>query len=79
MEIGEGHVTMPVNYQGPKLEIAFNPGFFIDILRHCKGETVTLGLTDPYNPGIITDKEDISTPIKVSPLFVIMPMRLSED
>lgn len=78
-EIGEGHVGMPVNYQGPKLEIAFNPGFFIDILRHCKEETVTLGLTDAYNPGIITDGEPSSKLSKASSLFVIMPMRLSED
>lgn len=79
MDIGEGHVIMPVNYQGNKLEIAFNPGFFIDILRHCKKETVTMGLTDSYNPGILTDGEELSKPSQASPLFVIMPMRLSED
>jgi DNA polymerase-3 subunit beta len=79
MDVGEGDVSMPVNYDGPKLEIAFNPGFFIDILRHCKGETVIMGLTDAYNPGIITDSENLINPLETSPLFVIMPMRLSED
>ena len=79
MEFGEGHVGMPVNYQGPKLEIAFHPGFFLDILRHCKEETVTLGLTDAYNPGIVTDGEHAEKLHQASPLFVIMPMRLSED
>ncbi|MFI0435187.1 MAG: DNA polymerase III subunit beta [Parachlamydiaceae bacterium] len=79
LDIGEGHVGMPVNYQGNKLEIAFNPGFFIDILRHCKEETVTLGLVDPYNPGIITDGEQSDKLNLASPLFIIMPMRLSED
>lgn len=79
MDIGEGQVAMPVNYSGSKFEIAFNPGFFIDILRHCKQETVTLRLTDSYNPGIITDGEDLSSTAMASPLFVIMPMRLSED
>ncbi len=79
MDIGEGHVGMPVNYQDSKLEIAFNPGFFLDILRHCKQETVTLGLTDPYNPGIITDGEQSEKLSQASPLFVLMPMRLSED
>lgn len=79
LDIGEGHVGMPVNYQGSKLEIAFNPGFFLDILRHCKEETVTLGLTDSYNPGIITDGEQSGKLNQASPLFVIMPMRLSED
>jgi len=80
MEIGEGDVAMPVNYHGPKLEIAFNPGFFIDILRHCSSEIVTMGLTDAYNPGIITDQDQsLANPMEASPLFVIMPMRLSED
>jgi DNA polymerase-3 subunit beta len=79
MDVGEGQVGMPVNYQGPKLEIAFNPGFFIDILRHCKEEIVKLGLSDAYNPGVITDGEQTAKAKQASPLFVIMPMRLSED
>ncbi len=78
-DFGEGHVSMPVNYQGEKLEIAFNPEFFIGILRHCKKETVTLGLIDAYNPGTITDGE-LEVPLsEAAPLFIIMPMRLSPD
>jgi DNA polymerase-3 subunit beta len=69
-EVGEGRVSMPVDYSGPKLDIAFNPFFFIDILRHSKDETVRFGLTDAHNPGLITDS--------TSALFVIMPMRLIE-
>lgn len=79
MEIGEGKVNMPVNYHGPKMDIAFNPSFFLDILRHSKEETVTMGLTDPYNPGIITEKEGaLAHAQAASPLFVIMPMRVEE-
>lgn len=80
MEIGEGKVSMPANYQGQKLEIAFNPSYFLDILRHSKGETVTMGITDSYNPGVITDKE-ISQFVtaNATPLFVLMPMRLNEE
>lgn len=79
-EIGEGKVSMAVNYHGAPLDIAFNPGFFLDILRHSKEETITMGITDPYNPGVIIDR-----PLKEgssqasSPLFVIMPMRLNEE
>jgi DNA polymerase-3 subunit beta len=80
MDIGEGKVSMPVNYSGDALDIAFSPSFFLDILRHCKTETVNLGITDAYNPGIITEydpeKED---DVQSNPLFVIMPMRLNED
>lgn len=69
--IGEGLVTMPVDFSGDKLEIAFNPFFFIDILRHSNDEVVNFALTDSYNPGIITDSS--------AALYVIMPMRLSEN
>lgn len=79
-DIGEGKVKMPIDYQGEKLEIAFNPVFYLDILRHCKKERVLLGLEDSYNPGVITDQEEepilINAPV---PLFVLMPMRLSEE
>lgn len=70
-EVGEGKVSMPVNYTGNKIEIAFNAFFFLDILRHSKDETVTLGISDSYNPGIITDSSNS--------LFIIMPMRLNDD
>ncbi len=66
--IGEGDVNMPVNYQGKPLEIAFNPNYFLDILRHSKDETVTFNIENAHNPGLITDSSNS--------LFVIMPMRL---
>lgn len=69
-EIGDAKVSMPVNYHHEKLEIAFNPHFFLDILRHSKDETVSLGISDSYNPGVITDS--------TQSLFILMPMRLSD-
>lgn len=68
--VGEGKVSMPLHFTGSKIEIAFNPFYFLDILRHSKDETVNLGISDAYNPGIITDSTDS--------LFVIMPMRLHD-
>lgn len=70
-EIGEGQVSMPVDYQGESLDIAFNPHYFLDILRHTKDETICLGLSDPFNPGMITDSQNT--------LFVLMPMRLHQE
>jgi len=78
MDIGEGKVSMPVNYHGKRLEVAFNPGFFLDILRHCKSETVSLAITDAYNPGVITEDSSPEKPA-ASALFVLMPMRLNEE
>ena len=68
-EVGEGKVSMPVDFVGERLDVAFNPYFFIDILRHSKDETVRFGLIDSHNPGIIKDS--------TTALFVIMPMRLN--
>lgn len=80
MDVGDSKVSMAANYQGPKLEIAFDPTYFLDILRHSKEETISLGITDPYNPGIIADKELAQlVTSEASPLFVLMPMRLSEE
>jgi len=80
MEIGEGLVRMPVDYSGSKMEIAFNPDFVGNILKHSKAETVKMGLTDSFNPAVITDQESFSTVTKdSSPLYLIMPMRLEES
>jgi DNA polymerase-3 subunit beta len=80
MEVGEGRVSMPANYHGPKMDIAFNPTFFLDILRHSKKETVTMGIIDAYNPGLIADEEMVTACVaEANPLFVLMPMRLSEE
>lgn len=70
-EIGEGRASMPVDFHGQRFDIAFNPHFFIDILRHSVDETVTLLLNDRYSPGAIRDSSDA--------LFVLMPMRIHED
>ncbi len=67
-EVGEGKVSMPVNYSKEKLDIAFNPHYFLDILRHSKDETVQFDVTDSYNPGLITDSSTAH--------YVLMPMRL---
>jgi len=69
-DIGEGDVTMPVDYSNEKFEIAFNPFYFMDILRHSKDETIKFSIQDAYNPGMITDS--------TSTIFVIMPMRLND-
>ncbi len=69
-EIGEGNVTMPVDFSHEPFEVAFNPFYFMDILRHSKDETITFSIQDAYNPGMITDS--------TNSIFVIMPMRLND-
>ncbi len=80
MDVGEGKVSMPVNYDGERFDIAFNPLYFTDILRHSKNETVSLGFTDAYNPGVIVDGA-LQPGYKElpNPLFVLMPLRLNQE
>lgn len=80
VEVGGGKVSMPAHYHGPKLDVAFNPQFFLDILKHSKEEVITLGLIDAYNPGIIVDHETLPATITSSTsLFILMPMRLNNE
>ena len=78
-DVGEGKVSMPVNYEGPRFDIAFNPLFFLDILRHTKKETVSMCFSDAYNPTMITDGEQpFRSDALLPPVFVLMPMHLKE-
>jgi len=76
--IGTGRVSMSIHYEGPRLDIAFNPIFFLDVLRHTQGEFVYLGIQDSFNPVVISDAEfgQILSPYP-STLFILMPLRLS--
>ena len=76
--IGEGRVSMAVNYSGPQFDIAFNPVFFLDILRHSQNEYVYLGFQDAFNPVVLSEVEFSAdhNPLP-SPLYVLMPLRLS--
>ncbi len=79
-DIGEGRVSMPIKYEGKRFDIAFNPTYFLDILRHCREERVFIGLQDAFNPAVISDAPfDKQMNVLPSPLFVLMPMRLSDE
>jgi DNA polymerase III subunit beta len=69
-EVGEGRVSMPVDFQGEPLDIAFNPSYLLDILRHTSDETVCVELIDGFNPGVWKDSS--------ASINVVMPMRLSK-
>lgn len=70
-EVGEGNVTMPIDYGGEAVRIAFNPFFLLEILRRSGDETVNLSIKDSYSPGVVTDSS--------KSLFVLMPMKQEKD
>ncbi|MBN2406997.1 MAG: DNA polymerase III subunit beta [Elusimicrobia bacterium] len=67
---GSGTSTIPVQYKGDEIEIAFNPEFIINALRVVRSDKVKIGLTTPINPGKIAPESDTELYIGV-----IMPMR----
>lgn len=80
LDVGEGLVKMPVNYRGARLDIAFNPTYFLDVLKHSSSETVSIGLTDAFNPGLVVpERSDGTRKGDPKPLYVLMPMRLGEE
>jgi DNA polymerase III subunit beta len=72
-EVGEYTEELPVEYSGDDLEIAFNPDFVYDVLRHIDTESSGLVLKDAMSPGILKpsggDHDD-------SYVNVVMPIRI---
>ncbi|MGH8021186.1 MAG: DNA polymerase III subunit beta [Opitutaceae bacterium] len=67
-DFGEAHESLAVDYSGPDIQVAFNPGFVMDPLRAVTKDQLSFELKDEVSPGVF--KTDGSF------LCVIMPVRL---
>ena len=70
LEQEEAEDTIPVDYDGDKLEIGFNVDYLLDVFNVIPGETVQLSVSDA-NSSVL-----IEMPGEDGSLFVVMPMRL---
>lgn len=61
---------LPVEYDGPTIEIAFNPQFVMDALKNSDASQVWLEISTALNPGVLRPVGDSEM------LSVIMPMRV---
>ena len=68
-DFGESHESMAIEYNGPDLQVAFNPQFMMDPLRALNKDQVFFELKDEMSPGVFKTLENF--------LCVIMPVRLS--
>jgi len=68
-DVGEAQESMDVIYQGPPMQIAFNPEFLQAPLRNLDTEDVYLDLIDEMSPGVLR--------IEGTFLYVLMPMRVT--
>ena len=71
-ELGEAHETLPVDYNGPALQICFNAQYVLDFLGVVTTDVVALELKDEVSQALMTpvgaDSYDYT--------YVIMPMRV---
>jgi len=68
-EYGESHESMAIKYDGPEVQIAFNPQFLLDPLKAVHQDEVYLEFKDELSPGVFKTLENF--------LCVVMPLRLN--
>jgi DNA polymerase-3 subunit beta len=68
-DFGEAHESMAIAYEGPDLQVAFNPSFVMDPLRALTKDEVFFELKDEVSPGVFKTLENF--------ICVIMPVRLN--
>jgi DNA polymerase III subunit beta len=72
-EVGEYEEELNIEYDGERVDIAFNPDFLLDILRNVDSEMVCLILKDMTSPGIVKPFTEAPADSYVN---VVMPIRL---
>ncbi len=70
-EAGEAREVVPVEYEGPSLEIGFNPVYLLDFLGACGTDTVSLSVKDPETQGMLRPGGDGELDYR----YIVMPMK----
>jgi DNA polymerase-3 subunit beta len=65
-----GEEELPVEYDGPSLEIGFNSRYVLEMAQNFEGERMRFQMSDAVSPTIVNDSNDDRT------LYVLMPMRV---
>lgn len=72
-EVGEYEEEIAVNYDGEEVEIAFNPDFVLDALRHVDTEQTSLLFKNSKSPGVLKPSTESKSNQYVN---VVMPIRI---
>lgn len=67
-EYGESQEELAIKFEGPAVQIAFNPAYLLDPLKALADDVVQFEFKDDMSPGVIRNKEEF--------LCVVMPQRL---
>ena len=68
-EYGESHESMAIAYDGPEVQVAFNPQFLMEPLKALTKDEVFLEFKDELSPGLFKTLDNF--------ICVIMPLRLN--
>ncbi|MDR2673497.1 MAG: DNA polymerase III subunit beta [Opitutaceae bacterium] len=68
-DFGEAHESMAIAYNGPELQVGFNPQFLLDPLRALTKDEIFFELKDEVSPGVFKTLESF--------ICVVMPVRLN--
>ena len=68
-EYGESHESLAIAYEGPEVQVAFNPHYFMDPLKVLPHDGVFFEFKDELSPGLIKTLDNF--------LCVVMPLRLN--
>jgi len=69
-QLGEGHESLPITFQGEQFEIGFNAEFLRDGVDNVSGDELRLGLISPLRPGLLRGADD-------GYRYLLMPIRLN--
>lgn len=67
-DVGEAMESIPIKFTGAEINVAFNPEYIMDPLRHLKSDEIFIELNDELSPGVIKCDRPF--------LYVLMPMRI---
>jgi DNA polymerase III subunit beta len=70
-EAGEARETIEIEYEGPSLEIGFNPQYLLDFLGACASEKISLAIKDSETQGMLRPAD----PAELDYRYVVMPMK----
>ena len=68
-EYGESHESMAIAYDGPEVQVAFNPHFLMEPLKALNKDEVYFEFKDELSPGLFKTLDNF--------ICVIMPLRLN--
>jgi len=78
-ELGSAREEIPVSYRAESLTIAFNPEFWLDVLKVLDQEKVTIEFSGPDRPAVI--RLPVSNGARVGPasafIYLVLPMKVS--